>query len=210
MSVFRAFIALDLSPEVLEGLSQVLEELREEIGDGMMRWTPIENLHLTLKFLGDVSSSNVNRLIEIIQTAASAHQMFAFSVGGLGAFPSPKRARVLWAGVEGPPELMAVQRTIDIGTARLGYVSESRPFRPHLTLGRVSRNAGPKDFQKIYQILKEKKVGFLGVAQAKELHLFRSDLRPSGAVYSRIYSVNLSDQKMGNSFNLNNSLFADK
>jgi 2'-5' RNA ligase len=210
MSVFRAFIALDLSSEVLERLSQVLDEMRDEIGDSAMRWTPIENMHLTLKFLGDVSHSNVHRLKDIIQTTASSHRLFAFSVGGVGAFPSPQRARVLWAGVEGPPELTSVQRVIDMGTARLGYASESRPFKPHLTLGRVSRNAGSKDLQKIAQVLKEKKVGFLGVAQVKEIHLFRSDLHPQGAVYSKVCSGSLVERKTGTLYSVRNGIFADK
>lgn len=194
MSVFRAFIAVDLSPEVLERLAQVMDGLRQEIGEGAVRWVPVENMHLTLKFLGDVSMSNMGRLKEIIRTSAAGCPVFALSVGGLGAFPSALRARVVWAGVEGPPDLMSLQRTIDVETDRLGYASENRDFKPHLTLGRVGRNAGPKDLQKIGQVLKEKKVGFLGVTQVTEVHLFRSDLQANGAVYSRMYSVPLAEK----------------
>jgi RNA 2',3'-cyclic 3'-phosphodiesterase len=195
MSVFRAFIAVDLSADVLDRLSQVMVGLREEIGDGAVRWIPVENMHLTLKFLGDVSLSNVDRLKEIIQTSAAGCPMFAVSVGGVGAFPSLLRARVVWAGVEGPPDLVTVQRMIDVETARLGYASENRPFKPHLTLGRVSRNVGPKELQKIAQVLKDKKVGFLGVTQVKEVHLFRSDLQSNGAMYTRICSATLAEKK---------------
>lgn len=195
MSVFRAFIAVDLSSEVIERLAQVTNSLREEIGDNIIRWIPVENMHLTLKFLGDVSLSNVDRVKEIIQTSASGCPMFAFSVGGLGAFPSPLRARVVWVGVEGPPNLTTLQRTIDVETDRLGYGSENRPFKPHLTLGRVGRNVGPKELQKIGRVLKDKKVGFLGVSQVKEVHLFRSDLQPNGAVYTPVYSVPLAEKK---------------
>ncbi len=202
MSVFRAFIAVDLSPEVLDRLSQVVKGLREEIGDQAVRWVPIENMHLTLKFLGDVSLSNVDRVKEIIRTSAAGYPLFAVSVGGVGAFPSLLRARVVWAGVEGPPDLISVQRMIDVETARLGYASEDRPFKPHLTLGRVSRNISSRDLQKIAQVLKDKKVGFLGVTQVKEVHLFRSDLQPSGAVYTRLFSAPLADTTNGSLKNL--------
>ncbi len=193
MSVFRAFIAVDLSAEVLDRLAQVMEGLREEIGDHAVRWLPLENVHLTLKFLGDVSVSNVERVKEILRNSASGHPLFAVSVGGVGAFPSLLRARVVWAGVEGPPDLMSLQRMIDMETARLGYASEDRPFKPHLTLGRVSRNVSSKELQQIAQVLKNKKVGFLGVTQVAEVHLFRSDLQPNGAVYTRLYSTPLAE-----------------
>lgn len=195
MSVFRAFIAVDLSAEVLDRLAQVMDGLRREIGEGAIRWVPIENMHLTLKFLGDVSVSNLDRLKEIMRTSAATCSPFALSVGGLGAFPSPLRARVVWVGVEGPPDLMSLQRMIDTETDRLGYASENRDFKPHLTLGRVGRNVTPKELQKIGQVLKEKKVGFLGVAQVRDVHLFRSDLQSNGAVYSRMYSVPLAEKK---------------
>lgn len=195
MSVFRAFIAVDLSAEVLDRLAQVMDGLRREIGEGAIRWVPIENMHLTLKFLGDVSVSNLDRLKEIMRISAATCSPFALSVGGLGAFPSPLRARVVWVGVEGPPDLMSLQRMIDTETDRLGYASENRDFKPHLTLGRVGRNVTPKELQKIGQVLKEKKVGFLGVAQVRDVHLFRSDLQSNGAVYSRMYSVPLAEKK---------------
>ena len=195
MSVFRAFIAVNLSPDVLDRISQVVIELREEIGGSFVRWVPVENMHLTLKFLGDVSISNVERIKEIIQTAASSHPLFALSTGGVGAFPSVQRARVIWAGVEGPPTITSVQRMIDMETARLGYASEKRAFKPHLTLGRVSRNVTPKELQKIAQVLKDNKVGFLGVSQIREIHLFRSDLGQNGAVYSQVFTASLAEKK---------------
>ena len=185
---------MDLSPKVLELLGQVSDTLRADIGEHTVRWVPVENIHLTLKFLGDVSLSNVERLEEIIRSAVAGQREFAVSVGSVGAFPSPQRARVLWAGVEGPSELFSVQRVVDVETARLGYVSEARPFKPHLTLGRVSRNATSKDIQRIAQVLKDSKVGFLGMSGIKKLHLFRSDLRPHGALYTKLCSSSFMEK----------------
>ncbi|MFQ5615477.1 MAG: RNA 2',3'-cyclic phosphodiesterase, partial [Anaerolineales bacterium] len=159
MSVFRAFIAVDLSPEILKQLEQVARDLKQNLENLPIRWVPTANIHVTLKFLGDVSVSNVAMLEKIIQSTASGHHHFTISVGGLGVFPSKRRPRVVWVGVETPAEMKSVHRGIEIETARLGYRSENRLFKPHLTLGRVSRNAGPRDVRMISQALEEKKVG---------------------------------------------------
>lgn len=193
MSVIRAFIAIDLSPEIRQGLEQVSTQLKERMVDYPIRWVPVENIHLTLMFLGDVSVNNLEMLEKIFQQEVSSHQAFEFSVGGLGAFPNVRHPRVLWVGVEAPPELSNIQRGVESAVSRLGYAREDRPFSAHLTLGRVSRNATSKDTHLICEVLESTKVGFLGVAHVNTVHLMRSDLRPSGAIYSRIYSATLQE-----------------
>ena len=157
-----------------------------------VRWLPVDSFHLTLKFLGDVSLSNLNMLKEILQAEALAHKPMEISIGGLGAFPKMRRPRVIWIGVEAPPELQALQRGLDAQTARVGYTPDERAFSPHLTLGRVSRNATPQDVNHLGDVLAAQKIGFLGVARARKVHLFRSDLQPGGAVYSCLYSAPFS------------------
>jgi 2'-5' RNA ligase len=93
--------------------------------------------------------------------------------------------------VEGPPDLIAIQHGIDNETARLGYAREDRPFSPHLTLGRVSRNATPNDVRKIGEALDQSKVGLLGVMRVEGVNLYSSDLRPSGAIYTCLYTAPL-------------------
>jgi len=88
-----------------------------------------------------VSLANIDMLKNILQTEVEGHHPFEISVGGLGAFPTSRRPRVVWVGVEAPAELAAVQNGVESAMARLGYAREDRPFSPHLTLGRVSRNA---------------------------------------------------------------------
>jgi 2'-5' RNA ligase len=94
-------------------------------------------------------------------------------------------------GVEAPVDLSNLQRSIEAAMARLGYAREERPFSAHLTLGRVSRNATPRDSHAIGDALEATKVGFLGVARVENVNLYRSDLKPSGAVYSLIFSTQL-------------------
>ena len=192
MSVIRAFIAIELPPDVRESLSQVGEQLMEQLDARMIRWVPTENIHLTLKFLGDVSVRNLDVLQELIAGEAAQHKPMEFSVGGLGAFPKTRRPRVIWVGVEAPAELHTLQRNIEAQTARLGYPPDARPFSPHLTIGRVNRSATPEDIRKAGDVLAAMPVGFLGAVRVQAVHLFKSDLRPTGAVYSKIFTAPLA------------------
>ncbi|NLG72551.1 MAG: RNA 2',3'-cyclic phosphodiesterase [Chloroflexi bacterium] len=189
MGVIRAFIAISISPEILHRLQGVTQQLKDRLEDVPVRWVPVENMHLTLKFLGDVSEANVERIKEILEKVGRNCSPFEISVGELGAFPSLRRPRVIWAGVKAPPELKALQRSIDTETARLGYAREEREFSPHLTLGRASRNATPADSHRIGEVLASVKVGFLGVTRVDAVNLYRSDLRPQGSVYTCLAST---------------------
>jgi 2'-5' RNA ligase len=194
MSVFRAFIAVELPEEIHQTLAQVSADLKQKMGELPVRWVAVHNIHLTLKFLGDVSEANVPMLTKIIQMIADGHHCLEISLGSLGAFPNVRRPRVIWVGVQAPEELVSIHRSLDVETTRLGYESDKRPFSPHLTLGRVSRNASPREVRGIGQVLKEEKLGFLGAARVSELHLFRSDLKPGGAVYTKVFTAALRDE----------------
>jgi len=191
MSVIRAFIAIDLSPEIRNQLDELLQNYRAQLPNIPIRWVAAQNIHLTLKFLGDVSVSNLSLLTEMIQKEISSHHQFDISVGGSGAFPNLRQPRVVWVGVEAPPELTMIQNGIEVTTARLGYLLEERPFSPHLTLGRVSRNASSQDVKAISKALESTRVGFLGATCVEKVHLYRSDLQPTGAVYTQIFSSSL-------------------
>jgi len=191
--VVRAFIAIPLSHEIQSNLGNVIEQLEERLPGVAVRWMQPKNIHLTIKFLGDVSESNLEMLSKMLRSEASQHAPFEISVGNLGAFPSVSRPRVIWVGVEAPPELSALQSGVENETARLGYARERREFSPHLTLGRVSRNADSSDARQIREVLSNSTVGFLGAARVKEVHLYRSDLKPGGAVYTRLYAAPLAE-----------------
>jgi 2'-5' RNA ligase len=189
MSVIRAFIALDLPPDVQDCLETVSEKLKSQMGSVPVRWVVPQNIHLTLKFLGDVSLNNLDVLKELLNSEASPHKPMVISVGGVGAFPKLRSPRVIWVGVEAPQELLNLQRGIDMHLTRLGYAPERRKFSPHLTLGRVSRNATPQGVRKIGDVIASQKIGFLGVARIRAVHLYRSDLKPDGAVYTKLYTA---------------------
>jgi len=192
MNVIRAFIAISLSSEIYKNLEKVLGDLRERLPGSPVRWVPAKNIHLTLKFLGDVSLTNQELVVKILQSEASHHAPFEVSVGDLGAFPSIHRPRVVWVGVKAPPELQSLQHGIEAETSRLGYAREDREFSPHLTLGRVSRNATSQDVQRISEVLSSAKVGYLGAVRVQAVNLYRSDLNPQGAVYTQVFSAPLA------------------
>jgi 2'-5' RNA ligase len=193
MSVIRSFIAVDLPKSLVDSLHRSSDHLRALLNGLPVRWVPVQNIHLTLKFLGDVSERNLRMIQTIIQAEAAAHQVFEISVGGFGVFPNLANPRVIWVGVEAPDELIKLQRRIDAETARLGYAPDQRAFSPHLTFGRVSRNASPKEVRGVSELLRSHSIGFLGAARIEDVTLFRSDLGPDGAVYSKIYSAKLQN-----------------
>jgi RNA 2',3'-cyclic 3'-phosphodiesterase len=186
MSVIRAFIAIELSPEIYARLNEVEEQLQQRLEAGVIRWVPAQNIHLTLKFLGDVSLANLEVLKKILESEAGKHAPFEISVGDLGAFPSIRRPRVVWIGVQAPQDLNGLQRGIETEMAGLGYAPEDREFSPHLTLGRISRNASSAELKGIGDVLATQKVGYLGATRVTNVNLFRSDLKPGGAIYSKL------------------------
>jgi 2'-5' RNA ligase len=195
MSVIRAFIAIDLTPEIQRRLDDLIASFRQKLANNPVRWVPAANIHLTLKFLGDVSLANLDLLKKMLQAEVANYRSFEISVGSAGAFPTLHRPRVIWVGVEAPPELGVVQAGVEGMAARLGYPPEERPFSPHLTLGRVSRSTAPQDHRAISAMLEREKVGFLGALCVRSVELYQSDLRPSGAVYTNIFSVPLSGEQ---------------
>jgi len=191
-SMIRAFIAIDLPEDVSEQIGNILLELKRDLGERIVRWVPKQNIHLTLKFLGNVSTTNLVVLENVLSSVVAQHHFFTVQVGGLGAYPKVRSPRVIWIGVETTPELIALQGAVDKETDRMGYPSERRPYSAHLTLGRVSRNATLQDVERISNFLMEhKNVGVLGSILVRAVHLYRSDLRPDGAVYTRLFTAGL-------------------
>lgn len=191
MSVIRAFIAIEINPEITSQLARIADELQQSIGNHAVRWVPAENIHLTLKFLGDVSLNNLELLKDALKSEAAGLASFNISVGGIGAYPKIRSPRVLWVGVEGPETLISLQRSVENQMEKLGYERDRRNFSPHLTLGRVSRSAQPGEVRAVATALEAYKLGFIGISPVTAVHLFRSDLHPEGAVYSSLLSVPL-------------------
>lgn len=191
--VIRTFIAVDLPPTVLDALGQISAQLQSKLPDTPVRWVNFEKMHLTLKFLGDISTENIGMVERILRSEAAKRSIMEISIGGIGAFPKMRHPRVIWIGVEAPSDLFDLRRGIEDGVARLGYNYDKYEFTPHLTLGRISRKASASDVRSVGKVLHDFQVGFIGVARIDAVHLYRSDLHPDGAQYTRLYSAGLTD-----------------
>ncbi len=192
MSLLRAFIALEIPSPYQDAIHRQTAGLRQAADSSVVRWVPPGNLHITLKFLGDVSSSNVQFLTQMLTQEAAKHPAFSFHISGLGSFPSPRRARVIWVGIQAPAELEALQKGVESAAARLGYETEERPFSPHLTIGRVKQNITSNEQQCIRAALEAAHVGQIGKVDVNSIHLMKSELLPTGSVYTRLFSAPLA------------------
>ena len=191
METIRAFIAIPLPHPLLEKLAALQRQLEKQIPPGSVRWTRAEGIHLTLKFLGDVPTAQ-QRDIEQGMAQASGHHPFTLNAGGLGCFPNFKRPRVVWVGLGGQMDaLHALRDTVERAIAPLGYPTEKRRFNPHLTLGRVKKHASKADVVDLGQRLEATEVDALGQNTVTGISLIRSQLRPSGAVYTQLSHVKL-------------------
>ena len=190
MSHLRAFIAVELPLEIRQNVQRATSSLRRDTGP-LIRWVALENMHLTLKFLGDIPSENVEVLTQLTDAQADSFNSFDIHLSGIGAFPGPKRPRVIYIGIQAPAELEEFQRQVESATRRLGYKPEERVFAPHLTIGRVRQHVGGDDQQKIRRLLEASTIDSLGTARVNSVHLYKSDLKPNGPVYTKLFSAPL-------------------
>ncbi len=193
MSLLRAFIAIDIPPEIKQAISNQTASLRKESGHAV-RWVAVESIHLTLKFLGEVSSVNLQLLTQAIQAECAQIAPFTVSVENLGCFPNPRRPRIIWIGLVVPSGLNRLQRQVETSAARLGYAPDDKPFSPHLTIGRVREQASPAELQALRSLLEQTTAASLGTFTVKEVHLYKSDLKPEGPVYTRLATAPLKNE----------------
>jgi len=194
MALLRTFIAVEIPTHIQQAIQQKTEPLRKSLGTGLVRWVPPHNVHLTLKFLGDVSPANVDILTQMLQTEADSTSAFDIQINGAGSFPSLRRPRVLFVGIQASARLEALYRGIESACGRLGYKSDTnggRSFSPHLTIGRVKPEASRFDQQKIRDALAGLKIDSLDTARVDSVQLYKSELKPSGSVYTKIFSAPL-------------------
>jgi len=189
--MLRSFIAIELPADLQDTIYASTSGLQESLPKPLVRWVPPKNLHLTLKFLGDVSPANLEQLAEALMVETAKHETFSISVGGLGAFPNSRRARVIWIGMDAPASLGTLQHCVESVAERLGYPPEERPFSAHLTIGRTGQNCSASELAKIRSELDACRVGSLGSVRVEAIQIFKSDLNPAGSVYTRLYSLAL-------------------
>jgi 2'-5' RNA ligase len=176
----RAFIAIDLPRTLRATLGQIQAAFRPKCPD--CRWTRPEGIHLTLKFLGQISPEQAERVTRALATF-EPFENFAVEVRGFGFFPSPQRPRVFWAGLVAPPALGQLATRVEGSMERLGFARETRPFSPHLTLARFKL---PRPQPSLEALVEAQGQAALGRFEVSEFFLFESRLSPLGAEYRKV------------------------
>jgi len=188
----RAFLALDPPEEILREIGRIQDRLRKLI-HGDLRWVRPEGIHLTLKFFGDVSENAVVKISAVAGQAAAPVGSFELAIGGTGVFPDPSRPRIIWLGMNGDVARLATfQRGLERALGEIGFPPAERPFRPHLTLGRIK---SPKGLIGLAEALEKEKAVTTERFTASGLILFQSDLTPRGAVYTRLAGYPFAGQE---------------
>lgn len=186
----RLFIAVNVDPALRPALAAIQGKLKATRAP--VSWVKPENLHFTLKFLGEVSEAHLPPLRDAIRRTGVGVRPFSLSLAGVGRFPPKGRPRVIWVGVEqGADEMEKLRERIDEILLPLGFPREDRPFRPHLTLGRV-KSGGRLD--PLADGLRSAAVDRVGQMEVERVELMQSQLHPAGAIYTSLEGVVLREE----------------
>lgn len=189
----RVFAALELPAPVRQQLADLIAGLRGRVPPGSVRWVRPEGIHLTLQFYGEIDRGRLPDLQAALGAAAATAGPLTLALEGLGAFPNPARARVLWVGLSGEREaLQLLQRAVEARCEPLGFKPEARGFNPHLTLGRVNLPLRPPDQRHLADVIAQTPVPASAPFTLAALSLMKSDLGSGGAVYARLAEFRLS------------------
>jgi 2'-5' RNA ligase len=185
--LIRSFLAIELPKPILRKIEEVQGDLRSTRAD--VRWVNPEKIHLTLKFFGNIEESRIDPIFKSIEEPIRNTLPFSLEVRGVGAFPHLRNPRVIWMGlVDGREVLVSFQKQIETQLEKIGFQPEDRPFHPHLTLGRMKSSRGKEEL--VGRIERHKEEEF-GDFQVERVILFKSDLKPSGPIYTLLKEIKL-------------------
>ncbi len=190
-NTIRAFIAVEIPEKIRDGIKEISRKLRKTGAD--VRWVKPENMHLTLRFLGnDVPRETVEAIGDALHNRLKTVEQFTITIDGLGTFPSTGKPRVVWLGIKphGGP-LLGLREAVETAVAEAGWTREERSFGAHLTLGRIKSQSGAG---KLRRLLEKGLNQPLGSMLVDKVSLIRSNLSPSGAVYETLTTVALRPQ----------------
>jgi RNA 2',3'-cyclic 3'-phosphodiesterase len=191
--MIRAFIAIDIPEDVRAAVKEAQTRLKQLPIGVKMSWTKIDNLHLTLQFLGSIKETLADRIKSGLQSVAGGHQPFDLSVHGAEAFPNEKIPRVVWVGCDDPEtKLKMLALAVQQAMRLLGFEPEHHEFSAHLTLGRIK---APRPDVALTKALDSLKNTTFGTLRVEAIHLFESQLHPEGSMYVKLSTHALGVQK---------------
>ena len=184
----RTFIAIEIPKTVIYRIRELQDAIKAY--GFKIRWVRAENIHLTLKFLGDIEEIKINEIAEAVSKTAEKHSPISLKAKGIGVFPGIKRPRVLWVGLAGQLEaLVKLQTTLDENLIVFDFPKEKRPFKGHLTMGRIKDRI---DVKKLGDALMAFRRFESETFTAGQIILYKSELTPSGAVYTELASSSMN------------------
>ncbi len=187
----RTFIALPLPTEWIALLAEVIDHL-DSAASGGVRWVRPSGIHLTLKFLGATDPPLAPRILDGLLESMDGALAPALSLSGLGTFPNRNNPRVIWAGVSGDLETLAdLQQRVETLAVGLGWAAERRPFRPHLTIGRVRDRISAAERRRLVAAISNCAVPRLASWRPDAVRLYKSELTPRGAIYTNLGEVQI-------------------
>lgn len=196
----RLFIAIELNDALRGELKRAQKQLQDEcsrslVAQNAVRWVAPQNSHLTLKFLGNSKRTQIPLLQDALAQVTARFAPFELTARGLGCFPNTRRPNNIWVGLEGEVQTAALlARQIEEQSARLNFARDKYGFTPHLTLGRVKREASQDERATLGNIVKNFPATTFGTIHADAVHLIASDLQPSGPIYTILSESKLSEE----------------
>ena len=183
----RLFLAINLPSEARRDILDATATLRETAPE--VSWLDEPRIHLTLKFLGEQPPERLDAIASTATAVAAQHRTLVMSLGGVGAFPNFRRARVVWMGVEHDPRLELLHHDVEVAYEALGFEVEGRPFRPHLTLARLKHPLPEELLRKLSR--EARQVDFRTECDVQSIDLMESELLPAAAAYRRLVAAPL-------------------
>jgi RNA 2',3'-cyclic 3'-phosphodiesterase len=177
----RCFVAINLDKGLRRDLYHATEALRDIQCD--VKWVPMENLHITLKFLGDTPEECIPKIGERLAAISGSHMPFRMKLHGAGIFPDRRRPRVVWIDILDSGEFIKLYEKVEESLAIIGFQKDNRSFTPHLTIGRVR---SPKGNASLVGMVEKLKENDFGIIEVEKISLMKSDLKPSGAQYTPV------------------------
>jgi 2'-5' RNA ligase len=196
--MIRAFVAIELNAPLRKALAQVQTDLRNRLQNAMVsdvriQWVKPESVHLTLKFLGDIQEERIPEIATALARVTDVYARCAVDVGGVGAFPDARAPRVLWVGLSSQAEgITRLAAAVERALIELGFAPEPKPFNPHLTLARIKERSCDIGRALAVDRLLEQAVP-IGTVTVNAIALMKSELKPSGAVYTKLCEVSLKE-----------------
>ena len=185
-TLFRVFLAIPLPRQLKDSICAVQRQLQTQIASA--RWIPPKNLHLTLHFFGEIGQETLEKIKVSVLSVKGCKRPFLVEVKGLGAFPNLHRPRILWLDLEPKDQLRQLHQDFSKALLRAGVATESRPYSPHLTIGRLRQQKS--DSTDLFSSVGQQRIGQLPI---NKLVLFKSRLQPGGAEHIPLLTVSLDE-----------------